>query len=196
MGFDRETSGKYRGGQSGWQAEHGGGDQDTATRVSLPSCQQTCYPVAVRQVRADLTAVHTERSRNGLSLSIKRPTSPKPPPILPRNDILATDSWADEIIWDATKVSADLFSDADDQSEDGDAAAREATARLAAAAVKVKGKQLDPYNLSNDHLYEHTREARNKIRQTFGAIEVFHAGPAKALQMPFVCSFFPATGTL
>jgi hypothetical protein len=44
---------------------------------------------------------------------------------------------------------------------------------------------LDPFNLSNDHLYEHTREARFRIRQTFGNIEVFHSGPAKALQLPF-----------
>jgi transcription initiation factor TFIID subunit 1 len=134
--------------------------------------------------------------RGGLSLSIKRPTSPKPPPILPRNDILATDSWADEIIWDATKVSADLFSDADDQSEDGagesSAAAIAAAAAAASSKGKDKAKQLDPYNLSNDHLYEHTREARNKIRQTFGAIEVFHSAPAKALQMPFVSVHIPA----
>ena len=47
-------------------------------------------------------------------------------------------------------------------------------------------KPADIYNLSNDGLYEHSREARFRIRQTFGAIEVFHSQPAKTLQMPFV----------
>ena len=46
--------------------------------------------------------------------------------------------------------------------------------------------KLDPFNLSNDHLYEQAREAKFRIRQTFGSIEVFHSGPAKALQLPFV----------
>lgn len=46
--------------------------------------------------------------------------------------------------------------------------------------------KLDRFNISNDHLYEHSREARFKIRQTFGAIEVFHSAPAKALQLPYV----------
>lgn len=44
----------------------------------------------------------------------------------------------------------------------------------------------DGFNVSNDNVYEHTREARFRIRQTFGAIEVFHSQPAKTLQMPFV----------
>lgn len=54
------------------------------------------------------------------------------------------------------------------------------------AAQSATKSNLDPYNLSNDHLYEHTRETRYRIRQTFGAIEVFHSQPAKDLQMPFV----------
>lgn len=53
------------------------------------------------------------------------------------------------------------------------------------APPPVTGK-LDRFNISNDHLYEHSRESRFKIRQTFGAIEVFHSAPAKALQLPYV----------
>lgn len=49
---------------------------------------------------------------------------------------------------------------------------------------KVKAK-LDMFNLSNDHLYEQERHAKYRIRQTFGSIEVYHAGPAKSLQLPF-----------
>lgn len=58
--------------------------------------------------------------------------------------------------------------------------------------LKVAGgpsAKADPFDISNDHLYEHSREARFRIRQTFGAIEVFHAYPAKKLQIPFVSTF-------
>jgi hypothetical protein len=46
---------------------------------------------------------------------------------------------------------------------------------------------LDPFNLSNDHLYSaaHGGAQQFRIRQTFGNIEVVHAGPAKSLQLPF-----------
>jgi transcription initiation factor TFIID subunit 1 len=50
---------------------------------------------------------------------------------------------------------------------------------------KAKAK-LDMFNLSNDHLYEQERHAKYRIRQTFGSIEVYHSGPAKSLQLPFV----------
>jgi hypothetical protein len=87
------------------------------------------------------------------------------------------------VIWDAQRVSPDLLESDEDEEDE---TARAESARKAAALVPSKEAKLDPFNMSNDHLYEHTREARFRIRQTFGAIEVFHSGPAKALQMPWV----------
>lgn len=97
----------------------------------------------------------------------------------PRNDLLGTGEWLNDIIWDAAKVSQDLFDDAD-----------EGEPAFAKRSEEVVDPKVDPYNVSNDHVYEHSREARFRIRQTFGAIEVFHSLPAKNLQMPFV-SFTP-----
>lgn len=97
-------------------------------------------------------------------------------PLEPRNDLLNTGDWLKDIIWDATRVSPELVDD-----QEGIEIKRSALA-VDEAATNVK----DPYNVSNDNLYEHSREARFRIRQTFGAIEVFHSQPAKSLQMPFV----------
>jgi hypothetical protein len=96
----------------------------------------------------------------------------------PRNDLLGTSDWMKDIIWDATKVSSELFDDEED--------------REIPTVTQIDGhadsKTGDLFNVSNDNVYEHSREARFRIRQTFGAIEVFHSQPAKNLQMPFVSS--------
>lgn len=109
-----------------------------------------------------------------------RSDAPKPKrredPLESRNDLLNTGDWLKDIIWDATRVSPELVDDPDDYETSLVRPSGEDTAPIAA----------DPYNVSNDNLYEHSREARFRIRQTFGAIEVFHAQPAKCLQMPFV----------
>lgn len=86
------------------------------------------------------------------------------------------------MIWDARRVSPGLLED-DEEVAPATRAIEPTPTNEAAAKSK-----LDPYNLSNDHLYEHTRETRFRIRQTFGAIEVFHSQPARDLQMPFVDS--------
>lgn len=97
-------------------------------------------------------------------------------PLAPRNDFLGSGEWLSDIIWDSTKVSPDLFDEEEDQ-EIGQ------QKRI----MDIPGtKVADTFNLSNDGLYEHSREARFRIRQTFGAIEVFHSQPAKTLQIPFV----------
>jgi transcription initiation factor TFIID subunit 1 len=68
----------------------------------------------------------------------------------------------------------------DDEEEDQPVGAQ--TKVLDTAGARIA----DTFNLSNDGVYEHSREARLRIRQTFGAIEVFHSQPAKTLQIPFV----------
>jgi hypothetical protein len=94
--------------------------------------------------------------------------------LAPRNDLLNSGDWVKDVIWDATRISPDLIED--DEEEQVDKSKSTATRVIKA----------DPYDISNDHLYEHSREARFRIRQTFGAIEVFHSYPAKKLQIPFV----------
>jgi hypothetical protein len=101
----------------------------------------------------------------------------------PRNSRLETDEWMNEIIWDARRVSPELV-ESDDEETRGAEEIRKTPAFLSLAA----SSKLDPFNLSNDHIYEQKGEARLKIRQTFGTIEVFHSRPAKILQMPFVSS--------
>lgn len=59
--------------------------------------------------------------------------------------------------------------------------------RLRTDAIPAK----DKFNLSNDHLYEVSKEgARARVRQTFGQLTVEHAYPAQKLQLPFVRYFF------
>lgn len=99
-------------------------------------------------------------------------------PLQPRNDVLNTGDWLNDIIWDATRVSPELVDEPDlggTRTRLDDQTVEDATAKTS-----------DGFNVSNDNLYEHSREARFRIRQTFGAIEVFHSQPAKTLQMPFV----------
>jgi len=103
-------------------------------------------------------------------------------PLASYNELLETGDWIKDVIWDARRVSSGLL--ADDEEEPRAVRDLGETTTDPAAAKS----NLDPYNLSNDHLYEHTRESRFRIRQTFGAIEVFHSHPTKDLQMPFVSS--------
>jgi len=94
----------------------------------------------------------------------------------PRNNFLEAGDWIQEIIWDASRVQAHLV-DSDDE---------ELPVVTTVRSIAKPTTKLDPFNLSNDHLYEQAREAKFRIRQTFGSIEVFHSGPARALQLPFV----------
>ena len=112
---------------------------------------------------------------------------PKPmerDPLAPHNKMLDNGEWIKNVIWDARRVSPGLLQSDDEM--DGSVLATESTAIVPLGAAS----KLDPYNISNDHLYERSRESRYRIRQTFGAIEVFHSAPAKALQMPFVSGSF------
>jgi transcription initiation factor TFIID subunit 1 len=104
-------------------------------------------------------------------------------PLAPRNDILDSGTWLQDVIWDARRVSPSLLEDEDETVQLVTDKVPEASAKLSSSKAIAK---LDPYNFSNDHIYEQSKESRHRIRQTFGAIEVFHSGPAKALQLPFV----------
>lgn len=47
-------------------------------------------------------------------------------------------------------------------------------------------QELDKFNLSNDRMYEVSKEQRHRVRQTLGQLVVRHAWPAVKLQLPFV----------
>ncbi len=125
---------------------------------------------------------------------LARPVDKTPAdPLLPRNAHLDSGDWLQNIIWDSRKISAD-FGDADEEDEadsENGMIEKPAAEGLTEAQIAAQAK-LDPYNISNDHLYEHTREAKFRIRQTFGNIEVVHSTPAKKLQLPWVSVFLHA----
>ncbi|WVN85623.1 uncharacterized protein L203_100772 [Cryptococcus depauperatus CBS 7841] len=102
--------------------------------------------------------------------------------LAPRNDLLEAGDWVTDVIWDATRVSQDLFESDDEQTSPGKSLMKSSSKTVTVAFKDIK---LDPFNISNDGLYEHSKEAKSRIRQTFGAIEVFHSIPAKILQLPF-----------
>lgn len=91
------------------------------------------------------------------------------------------------MIWDATRISPELL-ESDEESDTQPEATKKLATKKGGAVVVMKDTKLDPFNISNDPLYEHSRESKYRIRQTFGAIEVFHAMPAKILQLPYVGS--------
>lgn len=93
------------------------------------------------------------------------------------------------MIWDATRISPELLESDEEGDTQPEATKKLATKKGGAVAV-MKDTKLDPFNISNDPLYEHSRESKYRIRQTFGAIEVFHSMPAKILQLPFVGTTF------
>lgn len=109
--------------------------------------------------------------------------------LTPHNTLLESGDWVGQVIWDSTLVTPDLV-----ESDEDEAAEAAETAAKAARSSKPSNK-LDPFNLSNDHIYEQSKESRHRIRQTFGAIEVFHSGPARALQLPFVSITTDPSGT-
>lgn len=109
-----------------------------------------------------------------------RASTPSHDPLRLRNDMLETGGWINDVIWDARRASPDLIEEHEEEEETLVPVAKDKDKTVPSVPSK-----LDPFNLSNDHLYEHNRAMRFKIRQTFGAIEVFHSNPAKVLQMPF-----------
>ncbi|WVR05721.1 hypothetical protein IAU60_002745 [Kwoniella sp. DSM 27419] len=127
-------------------------------------------------------ALELEEWEKGIVMcSLDVPDSKPPEFLAPRNALLNSGDWLNDVIWDARRVSPELLESDDEEPPSNEKVKKPLTMAPITAAVA----KLDPFNLSNDHLYEHSREARYRIRQTFGAIEVFHSAPAKQLQLPF-----------
>lgn len=106
-----------------------------------------------------------------------------------KNPDIESGEWMKSIVWsssapfkDFTKLQLNLNDPA------GPASSLNRPAdNVKNAIVRVgTGWSMDPYNLSNDKLYEVRKEAKRTVRQTFGQLEVQHSYPAMKLQFPWV----------
>lgn len=106
---------------------------------------------------------------------------------LPPNGSLMNEDWTQSIIFNESKKPQQSFVkltlDMNDPSlmfEELDEDSQQQ------AANALTSTSADPFNLSNDHLYEQSVTApKHRIRQTFSQIDVQHAYPALKLQLPF-----------
>lgn len=115
----------------------------------------------------------------------------------PRNADLARGTWFDSIIWNphAPFRSFDrLIMDMNDaemilESEKTQSEKQVSLLRADAPPNLLKSSkftaELDPFNLSNDRMYEMSKEHRHRVRQTLGQLVVRHTWPAIKLQLPF-----------
>ncbi|KAF7337444.1 putative transcription initiation factor TFIID subunit [Mycena sanguinolenta] len=105
----------------------------------------------------------------------------------PANKALESGAWTQSIIWGPRAPFKD-FTQLEFNHED-DVIPEERTRRRPFDREKrfrIDAGVRDKFNLSNDHLYEVSKEGgRHRVRQTFGQIAVEHAYPAQKLQLPF-----------
>lgn len=108
-----------------------------------------------------------------------------------QNPDIDSGEWLRSIVWSSTAPFKDFTKL---QLNLNDPAGPASSLNKPADSAKNKvirsgtGWSMDPYNLSNDKLYEVRKEAKRTVRQTFGHLEVQHAYPAMKLQFPWVCT--------
>lgn len=114
----------------------------------------------------------------------------------PRNAELSKGTWFSNIIWNPYSTFRPfdrLIMDMNDadmilESEKAQTEKQMSLLRADAPPNLLKSKhvgELDPFNLSNDRMYELSKEHRHRVRQTLGQLVVRHAWPAIKLQLPF-----------
>ncbi|CAK5280614.1 unnamed protein product [Mycena citricolor] len=103
----------------------------------------------------------------------------------PANKVLESGAWTQSIIWDPRSAFKD-FTQMEFNHED-DKIPEERTVETVRVRKRFRNEAAirDKFNLSNDHLYEVSKDGRHRVRQTFGQIAVEHAYPAQKLQLPF-----------
>ncbi|KAF7339271.1 putative transcription initiation factor TFIID subunit [Mycena sanguinolenta] len=104
----------------------------------------------------------------------------------PANKALESGAWTQSIIWGPRAPFKD-FTQLEFNHED-DVIPEERTPETVRPRkrFRIDAGVRDKFNLSNDHLYEVSKEGgRHRVRQTFGQIAVEHAYPAQKLQLPF-----------
>lgn len=115
----------------------------------------------------------------------------------PRNDELAKGLWFENIIWNSQhpfRRFDRLIMDMNDaemilENENTQSEKQASLLRADAPPNLLKSSkftsELDPFNLSNDRMYELSKVHRHRVRQTLGQLVVRHAWPAIKLQLPF-----------
>ncbi|EGF98411.1 uncharacterized protein MELLADRAFT_118533 [Melampsora larici-populina 98AG31] len=114
----------------------------------------------------------------------------------PRNRAIEEGDWLRSVIWDAKNGTWKDFTglellpqdvEKDPQPPDPLATVIDSSLSPQKQSSTAKGNRpqsLDPFNLSNDRLYEVSKEQRRRVRQTFGNLEVQHSYPALKLHFP------------
>ncbi|KAJ7193380.1 TAF1 transcription initiation factor TFIID subunit TAF1 [Mycena pura] len=103
----------------------------------------------------------------------------------PANKSLESGAWTQSIIWSPRAPFKD-FTQLEFNHED-DVIPEVASVETVRPRrrFRMDAGVRDKFNLSNDHLYEVSKDGRHRVRQTFGQIAVEHAYPAQKLQLPF-----------
>ncbi|KAH7885981.1 TAF1 transcription initiation factor TFIID subunit TAF1 [Phlebopus sp. FC_14] len=106
----------------------------------------------------------------------------------PANKSLESGAWTQSIIWCPGAPFRD-FTQLELNEEDLATEERPSTTETVRPRKRLRADNMqsrDKFNLSNDHLYEVSKEGgRHRVRQTFGQLVVEHAYPAQKLQLPF-----------
>ena len=115
-----------------------------------------------------------------------------------RNDALANGTWFESIIWNPRSAAVPfdrLTMDMNDpemilENEKTLGEGQKSLLRADAPPGLLQkaskyAQELDKFNLSNDRMYEVSKEQRHRVRQTLGQLVVRHAWPAVKLQLPF-----------
>ncbi|KAF9244507.1 TAF1 transcription initiation factor TFIID subunit TAF1 [Melanogaster broomeanus] len=106
----------------------------------------------------------------------------------PVNKSLESGAWTQSIIWGPGAPFRD-FTQLELNEEDIATEDRPTTAETVRPRKRLRAdiaQSRDKFNLSNDHMYEVSKEgARHRVRQTFGQLVVEHAYPSQKLQLPF-----------
>ncbi|KAF8846178.1 TAF1 transcription initiation factor TFIID subunit TAF1 [Paxillus ammoniavirescens] len=106
----------------------------------------------------------------------------------PVNKSLESGAWTQSIIWGPGAPFRE-FTQLELNEEDLATEDRPTTVETVKPRKRLRAdnaQSRDKFNLSNDHLYEVSKEGgRHRVRQTFGQLVVEHAYPAQKLQLPF-----------
>lgn len=114
-----------------------------------------------------------------------------------RNPDIESGDWLRSIIWSSTAPFRDfsrLQLSLNDPAGPASSLNKPADGSKNIVIRAGTGWSRDPFNLSNDKLYEVRREMKRTVRQTFGRLEVQHAYPAMKLQFPWVSATCPSFG--
>ncbi|KAF9502429.1 TAF1 transcription initiation factor TFIID subunit TAF1 [Pleurotus eryngii] len=103
----------------------------------------------------------------------------------PINKVLESGAWTQSIIWSPRAPFRD-FTQLEFNHEDDVVPEDRADSLRPRKRARLDAGQRDKFNLSNDHLYEVSKDgAKHRVRQTFSQLVVEHAYPAQKLQLPF-----------